>query len=146
MDCLKQWVCERGSLECELCSKQYKDGIKQRLELTCSQHIRRRHCDAAAAAHAGSQAGGQAGQVQTLKMRLWVDLGICSVLIGVVLSLALTVDVAPDGQVWKRYLFGSVVGILLVFLFVRVQLIVFAMLTRHGCQRRHVTRQGTGAV
>lgn len=58
MECLKAWVAERCSLECELCGKQYKDGVKQQLEPLIDP--RKRRARMRSAARAAGAAGGDA--------------------------------------------------------------------------------------
>jgi hypothetical protein len=64
MECLKAWVAERCSLQCELCGKQYKAELQQQLESVIDPRklrARQRRAAAAAAAHGGG--GGAAADV-----------------------------------------------------------------------------------
>jgi hypothetical protein len=62
MECLKAWVAERCSLQCELCGKQYRPEVKQQLEQVIDpRKLRARQRRAAAAAANGH--GGGAGEL-----------------------------------------------------------------------------------
>jgi hypothetical protein len=62
LECLKAWVAERCSLQCELCGKQYRPEVKQQLEQVIDpRKLRARQRRLAAAAANGH--GGAAGDL-----------------------------------------------------------------------------------
>eukprot|EP00879_Flechtneria_rotunda_P001470 GHRR01001624.1.p1 GENE.GHRR01001624.1~~GHRR01001624.1.p1 ORF type:complete len:321 (+),score=117.97 GHRR01001624.1:244-1206(+) len=134
MECLKAWVSERGSLECELCGKQYKDSIKQQLEPLVdawrSQHQQRRprvaSGDAVLAINIVPEEDVEQGRPQVSWTRFWVHLGLLVMLLVGVLYLALFVNIGSPDNFWLMFLWRAITIILPLFLIVRCVAALYA--------------------
>lgn len=133
LECLKAWVAERCSLQCELCGKQYRPELQQQLEAMIDpRKLRARQRRAAAAAANGHGVGGadmaqQFGEgdedgeppQQISWTRFWVHLGILVMLLVAVLYLSLFVNVGASDNFWLMFLWRAITVILPLFLIIR---------------------------
>jgi hypothetical protein len=145
MECLKSWVQERCNLQCELCGKQYKDEVAQRLlPLLEGRRPRRSRSRTIRVVNANGETvlAVEAAEDEEEQprpriswTRFWIHLGILVMLLVAVLYLALFVNVGASDNFWLMFLWRAITVILPLFLIIRCVAALYAWRQQYVASR-----------